>query len=473
MALGAFLANLTTGDVPVYAVLGITVGNTLEALIGAHLLRRVGFQPLLERVSDVVALAVLAGGVSTAVAATLGTTSLLVSDQIASADYLTTWRTWWLGDMGGDLVVAPVLMIVATRWSSLRGQLPSGEAVALVLSTAGAAVLVFSVSATITFLLIPVVIWACLRFGALGAVGVCLMIAAIAVPLTDADKGPFSGHPADDRLLLAQGFLGVASMSSLVLAAMVTQRRQVEDSLQYIATTLQESLLPADLPEMPGAEIAVAYRPAGERHLVGGDFFDWFENDDGSWTVVVGDVVGKGPTAAATTALARYTLRATAMNESQPSRILAQLNEALLRHSPGQNCTIIYSQITLGTDGSARIRLANGGHPPALVLKADGSVRPVGAGTLLGAAPDPRLEDIELELARGDALVMHTDGLTDAFAPEQFVSPEELNAVVTSCAGLSANEIVERIERSLLQHADGWEPRDDVIVLALRPDGHS
>ena len=91
----------------------------------------------------------------------------------------------------------------------------------------------------------------------------------------------------------------------------------------YIARTLQQSLLPVELPDIPGIETAARFRPTGEGNEVGGDFYDVFETGNRGWTVVMGDVCGKGPDAAAVTALARYTLRAAAMRERLPSRSLA------------------------------------------------------------------------------------------------------------------------------------------------------
>src|SRR5918996_2694530 len=115
VAIGALLTNIDTG-VPAVTVLGITVGNTLEALVGAWLLKRVGrFRPELERVRDVLALAGLGAIVSTMVSATIGVGSLLLGDEIDFADADSVWRTWWLGDMGGDLIVAPALFVLATH----------------------------------------------------------------------------------------------------------------------------------------------------------------------------------------------------------------------------------------------------------------------------------------------------------------------------------------------------------------------
>ena len=114
----------------------------------------------------------------------------------------------------------------------------------------------------------------------------------------------------------------------------------------YIARTLQESLLPSELPDIPGIETAARFRPTGEGNEMGGDFYDLFASGRRGWTVVIGDVCGKGPDAAAVTALARYTLRAAAMRERLPSRGLHVLNEALLRQRADRRfCTVAYAYL--------------------------------------------------------------------------------------------------------------------------------
>jgi integral membrane sensor domain MASE1 len=466
VALGAFLANSWTG-IPVYAVLGITVGNTLEAVAGTYLLSRLGdFRPSLERVKDVLALVAAGAVISTMVSATIGVSSLLVADAITADDFGSVWRTWWLGDMGGDLVVAPALLIAATMWPFGLVRRRLVEAAALALLTAATAAVVFTQETNLIFLVFPVLIWACLRFMRLGAVATVLLVASIAIPLTESDLGPFSGNTPDERLLLAQAFLGVASVTALVLAAVVAERQRVEDRLAHIASTLQESLLPHP-PDMPGVEVAVDFRPAGERQLVGGDFYDWFRNDDGSWAVTIGDVVGKGADAAAIAGLARHTVRAAAIRESRPSRILRLLNDAVLRQSPARTCTVAYARIELDrVGGGSQVILAVGGHPPPLVLRSDGTVEAVGRGMLLGVSADPDLVDYRVDLAPGDALVLHTDGLTDAYAG-QVVSADELSSALRACAGRSARGIVQGIEGAILP-SDGAEPRDDIVLLVLR-----
>jgi integral membrane sensor domain MASE1 len=468
VALGALLANGWTG-VPFYTVLGITVGNTLEALAGAYLLRELAdFRPSLERVRDVIALAVLGGAVSTTISASIGVTSLLVGNEITSSHIGSVWRTWWLGDMGGDLLVAPALLVLATHWPYRRAPGRPLEAAALAALALGVSGIVFTHNTQLIFVLFPLGVWAAMRFWQPGTVVGSLLVASIAIPLTENDRGPFAGHPPDDRLLLAQGFLGVASLTMLVLAAVITERRQAEKAVKSIAGTLQKSLLPSHLPVIPGIETAVDFRAAGKEHLVGGDFYDLFERDDESWTVIVGDVLGKGATAAATTGLARYTLRAAAVQESRPSRVLGLLNDAILRQSPDQSCTVACGRIDLKPADGARVTLSVGGHPLPLVLRADGWVEQVGRpGTMLGVLPDPVLADHTADLAPGDALVLYTDGLTDAYAPGRIVKRAGLVAALESYAGRSAAEIARGLHEAVLGAREA-EPRDDIVLFVLR-----
>jgi serine phosphatase RsbU (regulator of sigma subunit)/anti-sigma regulatory factor (Ser/Thr protein kinase) len=469
VALGAFLANAWTG-VPLYAVLGITAGNTLEALVGAYLLRRIGdFWPSLERVRDVIALVGLAGVLSTTISATIGVTSLLVADEVSGGDFGSVWRTWWLGDLGGDLVVAPALLVAATHWPFNRAPGRPLEAACLGVSLVAISLLVFSTDTPLIYLIFPPLIWAALRFWQPGAAATSLIVAGVAIPFAEGDAGPFAGHPPDERLLIAQTFVGVAGITALVLAAVITERRRVEDTVEYIADTLQESLLPSQLPEIPGVQAAAEFRPAGEPHVVGGDFYDLFQGDDRSWAVVVGDVCGKGASAAAVTGLARYTLRAAAMREARPSRVLELLNDAMLRQrSPTEFCTVAFARLEPNGPQGARATVSNGGHPLPLVLRSDGTVEAIGAyGTLLGVVGDPKLSDATVELRAGDALVLYTDGLTDAYAPERIVTQAELASALAACAGRSAPEITREVARTLLG-AGEREPRDDVALIVLR-----
>jgi serine phosphatase RsbU (regulator of sigma subunit) len=236
----------------------------------------------------------------------------------------------------------------------------------------------------------------------------------------------------------------------------------------YIARTLQQSLLPAELPEMPGVEVAARFRPTGEGNEVGGDFYDMFESGGRGWAVVMGDVCGKGPDAAAVTALARYTLRAAAMRERLPSRSLRLLNEALLRQREDRRfCTVAYAYLEV-LDKGARLGFASGGHPLPLLIRRDGVVEKVGAaGTLLGVVPDPDFEDRAVSLSRGDVLVFYTDGVIESRGDGQALDEERLAELLGECAGEDADSVVAKVEQAALR-SQGGRARDDIAVLALR-----
>jgi PAS domain S-box-containing protein len=285
-----------------------------------------------------------------------------------------------------------------------------------------------------------------------------LTLGALTIGRTDA-RAPYD---ADERTLV----------EDLVRrAALAIDNARLYEERSYVARTLQSSLLPAELPSIPGVEAAARYRAAGAANEVGGDFYDLFATHGEDWAVMVGDVCGKGAEAAAITALARYTLRAGAMHEDTPSRALALLNETLLRHGgEGEFCTVVHAALHRAAAG-ATVTLASGGHPLPLVLHPDGRVESVGeAGTVLGVVPDPRLSDVAVNLGPGDALVLYTDGVTEARANGKMFGREGLADLLAGCAGLDAAAIAARIEAEAVAIEQG-EPRDDIAVVVLKVAG--
>jgi serine phosphatase RsbU (regulator of sigma subunit) len=359
-------------------------------------------------------------------------------------------------------------MVAITHWPYRRAPGRALEALAACIALAGAAFVAFYFDRPRAFIVFPLMIWAALRFWQPGAVAASLIVAGFAIPLTANDHGSFAGLNLDDRLQLAQSFVGITSISALILAAVMTERQRIEDAARYISETLQRGLLPTNLPEIPGIETAVESQPAGEGDLVSGDFYDWFVSGARSWDVMLGDIGGKGPAAARTTALARYTLRADAVHEDRPSRILALLNGALRRQAPGETCTVAYARLIPRQDDGAELILSLAGHPLPLVIRSSGGVEQLGAaGNLLGAIPDPLLADHHVLLAPGDAVLLYTDGLTDAYAPQRVTSVQELIQALTSCAGQAAADMATGVQRVALD-GGGDGARDDVTVLVLR-----
>jgi integral membrane sensor domain MASE1 len=470
VAAGAFLANAWTG-VPLLTVLGITAGNTLEAVVGASLLEWARFRPSLQRVRDVAMLAILAAAASTAVSATIGVLSLLAGDEVRASELPSVWRVWWLGDLGGDLLVAPVLLVAGARWPLARSFRRPAEAVILSAALIGAGLLIFRQELNVAYLVLPLLIWAVLRFSQGGATLGSLAVTAIAVAFTADDRGPFVRANPDESLLLAQTYFGVIAITMLTLAAVISERRRAEETTRHIARTLQESLLPPALPDIQGVEIGARFRPRGAANRVGGDFYDVFELAGDRWGIVVGDVWGKGPEAAAVTALARYTLREAAVHEPSPSGVLARLNDAIRRQRGGNEfCTAVYGRLELGGE-RASVTLSVGGHPLPIVLRADGSTEFAGRpGMALGLDPSPGLADEHVLLGPGDTLMIYTDGLTDAYAPARSMLPADIAALLRSLSVRRAGEIADGIYDAVLGQASG-EPRDDVVILVVRLAG--
>lgn len=274
-----------------------------------------------------------------------------------------------------------------------------------------------------------------------------------AISFIAAESGRSYG-PQD--LALAEELCGYAALS-------IDNARLYEER-SHVARTLQRSLLPPLLPEIPGVEVATRYEPAGEGLQVGGDFYDVFQRGRGDWVAAMGDVQGKGPEAAALTGLARHTLRAGAMEEGSPSRILSLLNEAILQEGTERFCTVVCVRLQ-PTDAGMQVTVACGGHPLPRILRSDGSVERLGRhGTLLGLFPDPELGEASTNLAPGDSLILFTDGVIEYREGEE--PEEEVETALTKHVGEGAEalaDVLETVARKRLSSG----ARDDVAVMVL------
>ena len=245
IAVGAFLINLWAGA-PLPVACGITLGNTLEALVGALLLQRLaGFSPALDRLRDVLGLVVLAAVLSTLVSATVGVTSGWLGGMIPTATLGKAWRTWWLGDAMGDLVVAPLLFAWSGRGRLARPLLWVAEAVTVCVVVSALSLVVFGGIVDLTdfpYILFPALIWAAVRLGPQGAITATGLVSAIAVWETIRGFGPFAGQTLHESLLMLQAFLSVVAVTTLVLAAVVAERRKADAAAQeqreWLAVTL-------------------------------------------------------------------------------------------------------------------------------------------------------------------------------------------------------------------------------------------
>lgn len=251
---------------------------------------------------------------------------------------------------------------------------------------------------------------------------------------------------------------------------LVAARRRAEESeasARALSETLQATLLPPLEFSIPGLDVAGAYRPAGEGITVGGDFFDVFETGRGTHSVVVGDVSGKGPSAAVVTAFARYTVRAEALHSSSPAHLLRCVHEVLARYQPDRFCTAVLLEVA-PTAGGADITVAVGGHELPILTNGRTSKRVGENGSILGMLPAAEISDTPVPLRPGDSLVLYTDGITEARWGDEFFGSERVETLVSELAsGSGAAGIATGLADAAVSFQHG-EPHDDIAVVVLQ-----
>lgn len=244
ISLGVLLGSLLTGADPAVAV-GLSIGNTLEALAGAYLLKRfIGFHNAMDRIRDAVGLAAVSV-FSTTVSATIGTTTLMLAGRAESSALWAIWSTWWIGDLLGALVVAPALLVWAKPPSlrSKRRQYLEGFALLILLVSVTWYVFGSNLPGGIfhqalIYMVFPFIIWAALRLEQHGATIAIFVVSGIAIWGTVQGLGPFSLESMNDSLVLLQTFTAVVSLTALILAAATMERRHAEEGLRQRAEEL-------------------------------------------------------------------------------------------------------------------------------------------------------------------------------------------------------------------------------------------
>jgi sigma-B regulation protein RsbU (phosphoserine phosphatase) len=251
----------------------------------------------------------------------------------------------------------------------------------------------------------------------------------------------------------------------------VTQEQALREQAERMARSLQESLLPPRLPAIPGAALASLYEPA-EAGEVGGDFYDVFQTPGGAWALVIGDVSGKGAEAAAVTALARHTIRTAFLTDAGPPEVLATLNRAMFvglqSGIPRHFCTALVATIEPTRDGF-RLTASSAGHPPPLLLRgATPEELPAAGGPPVGWHGAAAYASAATTLRPGDALVLYTDGLSEARRDGGQIGVEGIASALAGPAGRPAPELAEQLAAML--GADGVEVRDDAAAVILSAD---
>jgi PAS domain S-box-containing protein len=248
-------------------------------------------------------------------------------------------------------------------------------------------------------------------------------------------------------------------------AAVAIENARLYSERSLIAHTLQQSLLPEQLPQIPGFELASVYIPAFESTEVGGDFYDVWELEDG-WMLIIGDVTGKGIEAAALTSLVRHTMRAASEFESSPAKLLARVDGILKKQRTRSICTALCMRLF-----DDRALLAAGGHPLPLHVSSQGVTRVGEHGPLLGGFTDVSWEDTTVELEPHSILVAYTDGVTDAIGADGTrYGLQRLCDTLAPFRGRSATAVIEGLTVALGEFQIGAHA-DDTAALVLRRRG--
>ena len=249
-------------------------------------------------------------------------------------------------------------------------------------------------------------------------------------------------------------------------AAMAIENAHRFERQRRVARSLQEGLLSADMPSIPGVDYGAVYEPAGGEADIGGDFFDVFDLPENRYAIVVGDVSGKGAEAAAQTAMAKYMLRAFAIRNATPSSVLFHLNNAMERDlAEDRFATLLYGVFDPETRTFA---VSRAGHPPPLVYRAATQTVDVfeTPGAILGAFRDQQFEQATFTMADGDVMIAFTDGLVEARrADELFGKDRVIESLIRHAAeGLSPSAIATRIYEDAQEFGT---VTDDTVVFSI------
>jgi serine phosphatase RsbU (regulator of sigma subunit) len=294
------------------------------------------------------------------------------------------------------------------------------------------------------------------------------LTSAVTVPLTTTQgvigAMQFVSAESGRRYTEADVALALAAAGRI---AQALENMWLTEQQRHIAATLQEALLPPAMPEIPGVEVAVRYWAAGASD-VGGDFYDVFPLAGDRWAVVIGDVCGTGPGAAAVTGIARHTIRAAAKHGQDHRGVLEWLDEAVRASQRNLFCTACYATIER-TGDRWRLRSSAGGHPLPIVVRAAGGAESVGVpGTILGMLDHLDSTEAAVDLDEGDLVLFYTDGLTDVPPPHGLTADDVAHMAELAGHASSAEHVVDEIQRLVNEHLPMAMRHDDIALVVLR-----
>jgi len=465
ITVGALVVNVPINDTLFGAGL-IAAGNTIAPLVAVAILHLAEFRRELDTLRDAIAV-VLAGIVAMTISASLGAAALLIEGTISRHAFAGTWATWWAGDATGVLVFAPFLL--SLRWPPLRSWAQWLEAVVVLGVLAGVSYVVYRDSFADAYIVFPLLMWAAIRLGQEGASASGVVVVAMAVWAAVDGVGPFGHGSLLRKMLTLQVFDAVVALTAFVVAAVMTERKLALENLEHglarehrITETLQRSLLPDRLPEIPGVAFAGRYLPGAAGLEVGGDWYDVFLLPGGRIGLTIGDVVGRGLGAAAAMGQLRTAVRAYALETSSPAAVIERLSRLVQDFEAAQMATLVYGVLDLD---SGRFAFASAGHPPPLLVGPGYDARYLEGGRSLplGVASSVAHDEIVI-VEPGSTLLLYTDGLIESRQGSITDTMEELRGAVASFAG----DLDALCDERVLAAPRPAAPDDDVALLAVR-----
>jgi integral membrane sensor domain MASE1 len=466
---GAFASNAFTGE-PVWTAAAIACGNTLAPVLGSALLRRFGFENSLERVRDVLLLAVLGAAAAMTVSATNGVAQLAFAHIIAWKDFASVWWVWWAGDSMGVLFVAPLLLtwVTAIRRPE-RAERGALELILLAVTLLAFGWVFFLSGLPLRFSVYPVVIWSALRFRQRETAALIAATGVLSIWATMHGFGPWTSGSLDWRLVQLDSWMSILAITGLIMGAVTAEGRAARSELQTLlketkrsAETLQRAFLPERLPERLGMQCDALYIAAEREALIGGDWYDAFDLPDGRIGFSIGDVTGHGLDAAVAAARIRGSIFAEAFKTDDPAEILERADRTLQsRHDAAATALVAIISRDLST-----ISYASAGHPPPILAAPDFTARSLPYGGIpLGLGMPIALQTHTALLEPGAVVLFYTDGLTEF---KRNVERAE-RAVLQALTRLTNGTIVDHPALFIQQSVMGSErPTDDTVLLVVQ-----
>jgi integral membrane sensor domain MASE1 len=458
--LGAFASNALTHE-PLWTAAAIAVSNTLGPLAAVALLRALGFDNALDRIRDVVTLAVAAAAGMT-ISASNGVAQLALAAVVPWRSYAHVWWVWWAGDAAGILLVAPLILTLVSRSRSPRAEGAWYEYALLLAALGGLSWLVFVSDFTRGFSVYPLLIWVALRFGQRETVLAIVVTAGMAIWGAAHQVGAFGGGSLDQRLVSVDSFIATFAATGMILSAATAERRVAIHRIRGVAETLETAFLPGALPNRPGLQCDGLYLPAESEALVGGDWYDAFELGDGSLAISIGDVVGHGLSAAVTAGKIRQAIFAAAFDSADPAAVLERVN----RMFRAQNDGVATALIAILDPHLRRMRYAGAGHVSPMISPSVAHARlPTSGGLPLGVTDLVGSKTHVVDLPKDCAIVFYTDGLVEFDRDVERNEAILQEALAEVASNQSTLEPAMFLQRRVMESS---RPKDDVALLVVQ-----